>query len=337
METQGNHPGRLLGLGTGFAGAKVVLSALELGLFPLLRKGPLTEPEIREQLGLHRRGTQTWLDALVAFKVLECEGGRYRNHPEADRYLVKGDRDYVGGFLERANSLLYPAWGRFTDALRTGQPQSVDHNDEPYDTMVVDDDQLREFLGMMDAMNRPLGPALAECFDWSRYSSVVDVGGARGNLISAVARAHPHLQARVFDLPPVERFFHEHMGNIGMDGKVGFVPGSFFTDPLPEADVLVIGHVLHDWDDEQCRALVEKAYQAVRPGGALLIYDPMIDPDNPNPVNVVISLHMMLTTRGGREYAPAEARSWLEKAGFTVAEQRSLGFSDTLLVGRKEH
>ncbi|GAA1858762.1 methyltransferase [Asanoa iriomotensis] len=332
----GDHPGRFLQLGTAFCGAKILLGALELGLFPLLRKAALTEPEIREQLGLHPRGTRDWLNALVGFGVLEYDGQRYHNAAGTSRYLIKGQPGYVGGFLERADRMLYPAWGRFTDALRTGEPQSTDEEGEPYDTMITDADQLREFLGMMDAMNGQLGPQLAETFDWSAYGSVVDVGGARGNLIAPVAKAFPHLDAGVFDLPHVEPFFHEHMATLGLDGRVHFTAGSFFTDPLPRADVIVIGHVLHDWSPEQREALVAKAYEAVNEGGVLLVYDPMLDEEQPNLINLVISLDMLLTTRGGAEYAPGEARSWFEKAGFTVVDQRPLGFSDTLIVGRKD-
>ncbi len=330
------NPYEYLRLGTAFCGAKVLLSALELDLFTLLCDDAATEPQIRRQLGLHPRGTKTWLDCLVALGVLERAGERYRCSPGARRHLVPGEPGYVGGFLERADQLLYPAWGRFTAALRTGSPQSTTEPDEPYLTMCKDPDQLEAFLGMMDTMNGPLGPELAGWLPWQDYASVADVGGARGNLLGAIIRAHPHLEATVFDLPPVEPFFHEHMGQAGLAGRIRFCPGDFFSDPLPEADVLVIGHVLHDWALDERRLLVRKAYQAIRPMGTLLVYDPMLDEREPNLVNLIISLDLLLTTRGGAEYPSAECRSWLEEAGFSVDPPRRLGFIDTLIVGHKD-
>ncbi|HEX6871397.1 MAG TPA: methyltransferase, partial [Micromonosporaceae bacterium] len=172
-------------------------------------------------------------------------------------------------------------------------------------------------------------------FPWRDYTSVVDVGGARGNLIASVARAHPHLTATVFDLPQVQPFFDEHMATLGLTGRIGFHPGSFFTDPLPNADVLVIGHVLHDWSPEQRQDLVRSAYRSVRDGGVLVVYDPMLDEDRPSALNLVISLDMLLTTAGGAEYRPSECRQWMVDAGFTDVTSSPLGFSDTMVVGRK--
>ncbi len=334
-DTVTTNPYEYLRIGTGFCTAQILLTALELDLFGTLRDGPLTNAQLCARLGLHPRGAGDFLDALVCLGLLVKDGGRYRNSLGAERHLVSGEPHYVGGFLERAHRMLYPAWGRFATALRTGEPQSEAGSGEPYDTMSADPVQLRSFLGMMDTMNAPLGVALADAFDWSGCRTVVDVGGARGNLMATVTTAHPHLRATVFDLPQVEPFFTEHMTRFDLGDRVSFRPGSFFTDPIPEADAVVIGHVLHDWAEGERRMLVEKAYLALRPDGALLVYDPMLNPDEPNLVNLVISLDMLLTTRGGAEYTPQDCRSWLTDAGFSIEATRSLGFSDTLVVGRK--
>lgn len=328
-------PNDFLHLGTAFCGSKVLLAAVELDLFTLLRDAPATEPEIRERLGLHPRGTRDWLDALVGLGVLDRSRDHYRCTPAALRYLVPDEPAYVGSFLERANQVLYPTWGRFTSALRTGTQQSEVEQGEPYATMSKDPAQMRTYLGMMDTMNGPLSLELASCLTWETYSTLTDVGGARGNLAATIAAHHPHLTAAVFDLPQVEPFFHKHMRRTGLSGRIRFVPGDFFTDPLPEADILVIGHVLHNWPVEDRRLLVKKAYQAVRPGGALLVYDPMLDRCEPDLVNLLVSLDMLLTTQGGSEYRPEECRSWLAEAGFRVELPRRIGFTDTLIVGHK--
>lgn len=331
-----DNPFQYVGMGTAFCTAKILLTALELGLFRLLRdEGPAAEPRIAELLGLHPRGSRDFLDALVGLGLLERSGADYRNSPGVERHLIPGEQGYIGGFLERANQRLYPAWGQFTEALRTGKPQGGLDGAEPYDTMSADPEQLASFLAMMDTMNGQLGPALAAAFDWTRHKSVVDIGGARGNLLAPIVAAHPHLTAAVFDVPQVEPFFDEHMRRLGLNGQVAFRKGDFFADPMPSADVLVVGHVLHDWAPQERRQLVKKAFCAVNPGGALIVYDPMLDPDQPALVNLVISLDMLLTTRAGSEYSPAECRSWLADAGFAVDPPLRIGFSDTMLVGRK--
>lgn len=328
-------PARIFQVANGFCTAKIVLTALRTGLFGELSGGPATEPELRDRLGLHPRGSWHFLNALVWLGMLERDGDRYRNSPAADRYLVADRPTYMGGFLDRADTIFYPAWGRFDAALRTGRPVVDGADDDPYEHMSADPAQLRSFLGMMDAMNGPLGPELAASFDWSPYATVVDIGGARGNLVANIAGAHPHLSAGVFDRPRVEPAFDEHMAALGLTERVRFHPGDFFTDPLPEADVLILGHVLHDWAAEERRALVRKAYDSVRPGGALLVYDPMVDDELRHPMNLVISLDLLLTTHGGAEYPAADCRAWMIEAGFTDVTSQSLGYNDTLVVARK--
>lgn len=319
-------------IGMAFCKAKVLLTALELGLFTVLHEGPATERQLRDRLGLDERGAGDFLNALVGLGVLELADGRYGNTPAADRHLVPGLPGYAGGFLERSNHMLYPAWGRLSEALRTGRPQA----DADFRDMIEDPVRLEAFLGMMDSLSGLLAPKLAAAFDWSGHASMADIGGARGNLAGNIVRAHPHLEGNVFDLPQMEPFFEQHMRALGVEGRVAFHPGDFFVDPLPEADVLVIGHALHDWAPDERRAIVKKAFQAVAPGGALLVYDPMVDEEPSDPGNYLISLSMLLTTDGGSEYTPRECGSWMTDAGFTVASVQPLGFGDTLVVGRKD-
>lgn len=320
-------------IGMAFTKAKVLLTALELRLFSALHEGgPATERQLRDRLGLDERGASDFLNALVGLGVLELEDGRYGNTPAADRHLVPEEPGYVGGFLERSNHMLYPAWGRLTEALRTGRPQA----EADFTDMITDPVRLEAFLGMMDSLNGMLAPKLAAAFDWSGYETVADIGGARGNLAGNIVKAHAHLRGKVFDLPPMEPFFSEHMRRLGVEGRVSFHAGDFFVDQLPEADVLVIGHALHDWAPDERRAIVKKAFQAVRPGGALLVYDPMVDEHPADPGNYLISLSMLLTTDGGSEYTAQECGSWMEEAGFTVASVQPLGFGDTLVTARKD-
>ncbi|MEV7603574.1 methyltransferase [Kitasatospora sp. NPDC089797] len=321
----------ILRLGNAFCDAKALLTAVELDLFTHLHKAPggaATAEEIQQQLSLHGRGLRDFLDLLTALKVLERQDGRYRNAPGTDRHLVRGEAAFIGGFLLRSSRNLYPAWGRLGEALRTGEQQSGSH----YDEVTQNPEILRQFIGSMDAFTNVLGAELVEAYDWSGHASVLDVGGARGNLASQIVRARPHLAGHVFDLPEMEPFAKELVAELGLAGRLEFHGGSFFTDPLPSADVVILGHVLHDWDPKQREGLVHKAFEAVNPGGTLLVYDRMLDDEPEHAENLVISLDMLLVTDGGSEYPAAEIVGYAKDAGFARTEVTPLGDYDTLVT-----
>ena len=324
-------PAGIVRLGTLFCESKAVLSAVELGVFTELQDGEVTEPELRRRLGLHPRGSRDFLNLLVALGLLDKDGNRYSNTPAANRYLVRGTSAYAGGFLEGASRKLWPAWDGLTEALRTGEAQAGGDFIE----MLQVPQARRGYLAMMESLSGPLAPALAAAIDWTVYATVADVGGGRGNLLALLLKEHPHLTGWVFDLPPIEPDCREHVTALGVADRMRFRGGDFFTDPLPESDVLIVGHILADWAPNDRRTLIANAFRAVRPGGALLIYDPIQDPEHPETEELVASLHMLLMTAAGRGYTTEECRRWLEEVGFTVGAPRRIGVRDTLMIGRK--
>ncbi|GGZ68138.1 methyltransferase [Streptomyces bluensis] len=322
----------LLELGQSYWASKTLLSAVELGLFSLLAEKPAPEPEIRERLSLHPRATRDFLDALVGLGALEREGDVYRNSPAADLYLDQAKLPYRGGFLKMLN-WQFNLWAQLTDLLRTGAPQTK--GPTRFDDFYSKPEAVRGFMIAMDGANALVGPALAKEFDWSGRASFIDVGGARGNLAAAIVKEHPHLRGGSFDLPPVEPFFAEHVARLGLADRLDFHAGDFFTGPMPSADVLIFGHVLHDWNDEQRLTLLRKAYDALPAGGAVLIYDALIDDERRDPKNLLLSLNMQLVTAGGSEYTGADCRGWLAQAGFERTETLPLTDADSLIVGHK--
>lgn len=323
----------ILDLAAGYWSAKTFLSAVELGLFGVLGDGGKTEPEIRETLGLHPRSSRDFLDSLVALKVLDRDAeGRYTISPAAANQLDPKHPSYQGGFL-RMHAWQYGVWGKLTDLLKTGDMQA--HTDRDFNKFYSRPESVRNFMSAMDGANAAVGPALAEKFDWTEVTSFVDVGGARGNIAAVIAKAHPHLTAGTFDLPPVAPFFAEHMDRLGMTDRVHFHPGDFFNDSLPTADVLIFGHVLHDWNDEQRVALLRKAYEALPAGGRVMVYDALIDDDRREPANLLLSLNMQLVTPGGGEYTGADCQGWMREAGFTETSVLPLTDADSAVIGRK--
>lgn len=339
--TTGLSPGVILQTGMAFCGAQVLLSAVEIGLFTALSAGPATEPELRERLGLHPRGSALFLAVLAEQGMLERDGDRYRNSAAAAHYLVRGKPSYMGAFLRRIQNVAYPAWGSFTAMLKTGSPQAatysedIDTGDGVLRSLYERPDEFTDMMAMTESLSAPVIPALAKAFDWGRYQSLTEVGGARGNVTANLVKAHPHLRAVVFDMPEVEPAFDDHMARLGMQGQVSFRGGDFFADKLPEADVLLIGHTLVDHGPEQRRKLLANTLASVRPGGVLLVYDPMIAPGPAYVANLLTSLNLQVLTPGGSSYAVDDCRSWLSQAGYARTEYRPLDgtSNDSLVIG----
>src|SRR5271165_208824 len=186
-------PARLLQLGLGFWGPRAFLSAVELGLFSLLAKGPLDEGQLRERLTLHPRSARDFFDSLVALGLLERTAGLYRNAPDADAFLDRAKPSYVGGILEMAATRLYPFWGSLTEALHTGVPQNeAKHGGDMFTVLYADPERLRGFLAAMSGVSMGSARAIATKFPWKAYESFVDVGGAQGCVAVQVALAHKH-------------------------------------------------------------------------------------------------------------------------------------------------
>ncbi len=328
-------------LGNAFCHAKLLLTAAEIGLFEELeRKGPGTVQELSERTGIHPRAARDFLHGLVLLGLLTKEDDRYGNSSVAAATLVPGAADYIGGFLHRANHMLYPAWGKLSQAITTGKPQTPGAgNDGAFLRMLGDPKQRAQYVRMMDSANGLVAPHLADAYDWGSVDRVLDIGGCRGNLVSQLLLRYLNLTATVFDLEPLVSEFVAHTTALGVNARASFVSGDFFTDqPLPKADAVIMGHVLHNWTPEQRAYLVAKAYDAVVPGGALLIYDAMLPEEPTDLPRVLVSINMLLVTDGGSEYTAAEAREWLAAAGAANIEAKPLGSTDTLLIARKtEH
>jgi hypothetical protein len=327
MNARETSPERILQLGFAYRAAKALLSAVELDVFSMLADGPLDGEVLRHRLGLHERGAFDFLDALVALRLLDRQGdGRYANTPEADRYLDRRKPTYVGGLLEMWNARSYGLWGSLTEALRTGQPQNeVKEGGDVFRRLYQDPAALQRFLGAMTGLSLPPATALATWPGWRACRSFVDVGTAEGALPTLIAEAHPHLAGTGFDLPPVRPAFERHVAAHRLEDRLRFVAGDFLADPLPTADVLVLGHILHDWDLATKRLLLRKAHAALPPGGTLLVYDQMIDDARrENASGLLMSLNMLLETAGGFDYTQAACLEWLREAGFGEASVEHL-------------
>jgi hypothetical protein len=337
MNDEAADPGAILQLGLAFWGSKTLLSAVELGVFTTLAGGPQTREQLQAQLGLHPRAAGDFLDALVALDMLERTGLEYANTPATATFLDRNKPSYLGGILEMANARLYPFWGALTTALETGLPQSeVARGEDFFASLYADSDALAQFLHAMTGISMGVAVALATSFPWDRYGSVVDIGSAEGCVPVQIALHHPHVTATGFDLPPVQPAFETYAGSFGVADRVSFQGGDFFVDPLPRGDVLVMGRILHDWGLHEKLKLLRKGYEALPDGGALIVYDSIIDDERQeNAFGLLMSLNMIIETEHGFDYTGADCLGWMTQVGFRDGYIQSLAGPDSMVVAIK--
>jgi hypothetical protein len=240
--------------------------------------------------------------------------------------------------FEMANLRLYPFWGNLTEALYTGEPQNeVKSGGEGlFETLYSDPKRLKQFLSAMTGISHPANMVIARAFPWKNYKTFVDIGTAQGDLAAQIVLANPHLRGQGFDLPEVGLIFEEYVKTLRVGDRLSFVSGNFFDDELPNADVVLMGHILHDWDLQTKKILIEKAFDALPAGGSLVVYEAIIDDDrSKNAFGLMMSLNMLIETPGGFDYTGADCSGWMREAGFSSTRVEHLVGPDSMVVGVK--
>jgi len=323
---------RIMEVGMGFWPAKVLLSALELELFTKLDGTGMTALELQHALGLHSRANPDFFDALVALRFLDRDGdgsqARYRNTPETAMFLDRKSPAFIGGFLEMCNARLYRFWGDLTEALRTGEPQNeIKHTGASmFGELYSKPERLEQFMAAMSGISAGNFQAFAEKFDFSNYRSMCDVGGASGQLSIFVATLHPHMTCVSLDLPEATRIAERKIAAAGVADRVSARPIDFFSEQVPPADVVTMGMILHDWNLEKKRQLIAKAYDAVRPGGAFVVIENLIDDARrENAFGLMMSLNMLVEFGDAFDFTGADFSNWCREAGFKRCEVIPLG------------
>jgi ubiquinone/menaquinone biosynthesis C-methylase UbiE len=262
----------------------------------------------------------------------------YSNGAAADLYLDKKKPTYLGGILEMCNHRLYPFWSHLTEALRTGRPQNEarDGSMSLFEALYADPARLKEFLRAMTGLSRTSNRAIASRFSWANYRTFADIGTAQGDLAVQIAAHNSHLEGIGFDLPEIAPIFEEYVEQNGLSGRLHFQAGDFFKDPLPKVDAITMGHILHDWDLETKQMLIRKAYEALPKGGALIVYEAIIDDDRrANTFGLLMSLNMLIETPGGFDYTGADCSGWMKEAGFVETRVEHLAGPDSMVVAIK--
>jgi hypothetical protein len=310
-------------VGMGFMASRTLLTAVELELFTHLGTGKMTGAQMAERLGLDARAVPDLPDALLALGLLTRDGegpdALYGNTVETAVFLDKESPQYIGGILEMAGDRLYGFWGSLTEALRTWEPQNeIKESGEPmFAKLYSAPDRLDQFMNAMAGVSAGNFRALAQKFDFSRYKTLCDAGGATGQLSCLVALENPHMHCISADLPQVEPIAKKNIEAAGLPHRVETAVIDFFKDPLPKADVITMGMILHDWNLEKKKHLIKLAYDALPPGGAFIVIEALIDDARKqNAFGLMMSLNMLIEFGDAFDYTGADFKQWCSEVGF---------------------
>jgi len=311
----------LMELATSFWAYKTFAAAVELDLFTYLsHHGPATAAEIGAELGLPERPALLLTAACAGLGLLEkADAERYRNSPLAEEFLVAGKPYWFGGFVRFCDVREYPAWGRVVEALRNDRPLTW----TPAPGVGLFDAEDPQMMGLfwqaMHSMSGFSARDFANACDLSGCRALLDVGGGSGAYPIELAKVYPQLHAAVFDLPHVCEIAAERIAEAGLSDRIATIPGDFRAgEPLPKGfDAILLSSILHDWDEATGRRLLADCFEALEPGGAVIVLELLLDDDRSGPAAAALmGMNMLVETEGGQNYTGAQYADWLVAAGF---------------------
>lgn len=314
---------KVIDTGFAFQQAKVLLAALKFDLFTILGNDSMTGEQIRRKLDIHPRGLWDFLDCLLCMGFLIRDGvgadAVYSNSEEAKRYLDRDSPYYAGGILELANSRLYEVWGNLEEALKNGRlhNETLAKGKTYYDTIYSDLKLTEEFANAMAGASGENYRLLSEKFNFSNYNTLSDIGGSTALFSIYVCKKHPNISCTNFDLPAMESIALKNVAKFGLENHIRVSSGDFFKDSLPKADIISMGMILHNWNLEKKKYLIQAAYNALPDNGVFIVTEMMIDDERRECcAGFLQSLNMLLEFGEAFDFTVRELKNWCMEAGF---------------------
>jgi O-methyltransferase/methyltransferase family protein len=326
---------QLMALASGHAEARIVQTAMQLGIFDTLPNHPLSSEQVADRLGLEPKATELLLNALASMDLLGKQLGNFSLTEVARQYLLKSSGEYLGGMI-RFEASLWSSWEKLPEAIRSGKPVRMP------DMYQTDPNETEIFISAMDSLVRARGDpeALAAALDWNRVNTLLDVGAGPATYPIALCQKFPDLHATIFDLPATLRLTEQYIREAKLPGRIELIPGDYRSDPVPgNYDVIFLSNIIHGESLETNSALLKKLALNVNPAGRIVIKDHILDETRARPpVGAIFSLLMLLTTDGGRCYSFAEIKNWLDLAGLQHVRQIDLPppLTSSLVIGARD-
>ncbi len=311
----------LMELSRGYWRSSIFFTGVKLGIFDHLEGNGMRLDAIVKSLDIDRRGAQILLNALAALRLIEKDGENYRNTQLASRYLLQASPDYKGNIFMHSENM-WKAWGELENAVRTGKPF------ESYEEKFLRDEKRRvkNFILGMDEIAGEVAEALSESREVMEATKMLDVGGGPGTYCRYFIRKNPRLKATILDLPLTIEVTRKLLRKHGLEGKISTIEGDLLeVDFGSSYDLILLSQLLHSFSPKQNAAIIEKAYGALAPGGAIMINDFAVNEDRISPRDAALfAVNMLVNTEGGATYTIREIEGWLSKAGFKRISTRRL-------------
>ncbi len=307
---------------TGFWVSQIIQTAARFSLFNLLQAGPIHADDLAAMTGTQPDALRRLLLALAAIDVVRTTDHETFALSPLGTVLINGMSGALGDFaIMICDPWCWRSWGELPITVQTGQP-TYQRRGFPTSFVFMDDDpeQTLHFNRAMLSFCRQFHEAVGAAYDFSRFATLVDVGGGHGSFVSVLLPQYPDLHAQVLDLPHVVEGTNVRMQELGLSDRCVGVAGSFFQSVPTGADAYLLSFILHDWDDTDCLTILRSIADAAEPGTTLLIGE-MVLPDDPraNPQAYLMDINMLAAT-GGRERTAAEYAALLDATGFTLTQ-----------------
>jgi len=300
--------GKISHIASGYKMSQILYTAFDAGLFDLLDSAK-TAAEIASAFQWSERGSRMLLDGLVALELATKTDGAYRNTEAASACLTKTGNAYQGHILQH-NHNSWNDWMLLADRVRTGTCEAKGENRTGA--------SLRNFiLGMRDIATMSAREAL-QALDFREYKHILDLACGPATYAITFLQEYPQMKATLFDKPEVIEIAREQVADAGLAERFSYLAGDCITDDLGSGyDLVFMSNIIHSFSNEENAALVKRAYDALIPGGAILIKDFIMDNDRSGPAfGLIFALHMLVHTPAGDTYTYDEIKSWTDRAGF---------------------
>jgi predicted O-methyltransferase YrrM len=324
---------QLVRLAGGYAEARAIQAAVELGVFEALQRTS-TASQLAASLSCDPRGMELLLDALVSTGLLNKNEPLYSLNDASSTYLVKRSPKYLGGMIA-FDASLWDAWGRLAESVRTGRPA---RRPDMYQNTA---EETERFIGGMDSLVRARGDAeiVMKHLDLTGARKMLDVGSGPATYPIAFCAKYPQLRAVIFDLPETLKVTEKFVRDAGMGDRIKLIAGDYRRDNIPgNYDLVFLSNIIHAEGDEENAALMAKLYGCIEPAGRIVIKDHILDESRTQPASgAVFGLMMLLTTERGKCYSYTDVKTWLGNAGFKNITEVLLPppLTSSLVIGTK--
>lgn len=332
--SSGPNPGLIYQLALAYRSSAALFTASDLNVFSHIGSGALTADDLATRCGTPREPLRLVLESCADAGLLARDGDGFRNTPTSAVFLVAGQQAYLGDALKYARDL-YPAWGKLTELVMTGRPTM------PPETILGEDKaKTRAFVMAMHERAKGIGSVLPHGVSLAGRKRLIDIGGGPGTYSVALCRQTPGLTSTVLDRPGVLEVTRELIDASGIADRITLLPGDYLKTPYGSGyDCALLSGMMHRETADDVNVLLRKTFEALEPGGQVMVSDVFFDDDRKNtpPFTTSFALNMMLTSDHGSAHAKTEMARWMEANGFRDITMNDMPRPNphTLILGKK--